>query len=371
MDQIRYIRFATRFSWRFLTFVVIVLAALLTACSSGDSFQISDSRQSSASSIDGSASEEPFGTSSLSEPTRAGEDSSEAASQGNEDSSEAIGNDTAQDSKENADDAEPGEATMGKMLADLVRDYENPSRKSERTLESDLAGIRNKSEEDYELARVVMNNWKNVYANPKFRINKYSGGKHAKGLGSSKKLNSEDHAIVVLGYELYDGEMQDELKGRCDAAAAISRSFPKAMIICTGGPTGENNPLEISEAELMRAYLVDQCAIDESRVLVDTQAMSTVDNAINAMELLKAHDIHKLTIVTSSNHQRRAQTVFAVEAACYRQQYGYPVEIVGNYNYPVEASSQSSDADDRVTAMQIAYVLNLPEEEFELLPPVE
>jgi len=41
--------------------------------------------------------------------------------------------------------------------------------------------------------------------------------------------DTSSHAFIVLGYELKDGEMTDELKDRCKAAAAAAKMYPNTM----------------------------------------------------------------------------------------------------------------------------------------------
>lgn len=53
---------------------------------------------------------------------------------------------------------------------------------------------------------------------------------------------SGKHAFVVLGLQLADGEMTDELKARCDAAAAAAKAFPESVLVCSGGATGKTIP---------------------------------------------------------------------------------------------------------------------------------
>ena len=43
------------------------------------------------------------------------------------------------------------------------------------------------------------------------------------------------HAFVVLGYELKNGEMTEELKGRCDAAAMAAQAA-EAGLVAEAGP---------------------------------------------------------------------------------------------------------------------------------------
>ena len=89
---------------------------------------------------------------------------------------------------------------------------------------------------------------------------------------------------MVLGYELLNGGMTDELKGRCDAAAAAAKTFPASLLVCSGGATGQNNPQRHTEAGLMKDYLVDECGIAAERVFTDERALTTAENIISILD---------------------------------------------------------------------------------------
>ena len=67
-----------------------------------------------------------------------------------------------------------------------------------------------------------------------------------------------------------------------------------------------------------------------------------------------------MTIVTSSYHQLRGQVIYNAVGAIYRQQYGFSVEIVGNYCLPIESAPDVHSQEDRITERQLAQVLDLP-----------
>ena len=138
--------------------------------------------------------------------------------------------------------------------------------------------------------------------------------------------------------------MTDELKGRCDAAAAAARSFPDSQVICTGGATGQRNWENHTEAGEMKMYLARDCHIDADRILTDEQAQSTLENAVNVFLILKQEGIEKITLITSDYHQMWAQVLFNAVAAIWKARTGMEVSIVGNYNYTVRPSVKYSGA---------------------------
>lgn len=237
------------------------------------------------------------------------------------------------------------------LMIDLVTAYEQPADGDLARIDADVQAI------GEEMAGAIAEHWKRVYLDPAYRLYFY-GVDRPEGLDISGR-----HAFVVLGYELKDGEMQDELKGRCDAAAAAARAFPESVLVCSGGATGRHNPEKHTEAGLMKRYLSEVCGIDPGRILIDESAMTTAENAVNTFQILKAQDIHTMTLITSSYHQRWAQVLYNALAVQYRQKYGFEVALVGNYCLSIEPSRDEYRLDDRMAAMQMGEILNLPKAE--------
>ena len=238
------------------------------------------------------------------------------------------------------------------LLADLVSAVETPEAGDDERIEADLAAI-----------RAV-----NMYLDPGYELNLYRAGGDAAELTAAGVPDSPGHAIVVLGYELRDGAMQPELEGRCEAAAAAARALPNAILVCSGGATGENNPDRNTEAGLMKAYLTERCGVEAARIYIDEEAMTTQENAVNTFRILQEKGVKTMTIVTSSYHQRWGQTVYHTVAELYRRRNGYSVEIVGNYSLDREPDVPMYAMDARIAAFQIAGILELPDEVRATLP---
>lgn len=249
--------------------------------------------------------------------------------------------------------------SYGTLLADLVEAYESPSEEDLARIDADVAAL------DDEIADAIAENWKRIYLDPDYELLLY--GKDDPAMLDIP--NPVTHAFVILGYELQNGEMTDELKGRCSAAAAAAYAFPEAILVCSGGATGKNNPENHTEAGLMRDYLVNICGIDDARIFTDERALNTAENAMNTFEILRMQETETMTIITSSYHQRRAQVLYNALAALYRQEFGYSALIVGNYSYDIEPSGINASAmDDRLAVQQLAGILSLPQEQRNLLP---
>ena len=249
--------------------------------------------------------------------------------------------------------------TFLRLLDRLQSAYETPSAKDGEEIDALVEQIAGMNADDGDIARSVAEHWKTVYLDPDYRLCVYQGGEKADELAAAGPDYDEKHAFVVLGYQLKNGRMQDELKGRCDAAAAAARSFPDAYLICSGGPTGSNNPGRHTEAGMMKQYLVNQCGIAKERILTDTRALTTLGNAENTFAILRKHDIHSITIVTSTYHQKWGQALYNAVAALYEKRYGFKVRIVGDYSFDIEPETETLRNGYRIAISQLTEMLRL------------
>lgn len=254
---------------------------------------------------------------------------------------------------------------FGMLLIDLLHAFETPSQEDEAHIASSLEAIRGISEDDFALASAVVEHWRAVYLDPDYPLYLYGGGEYAVELEQAAPEDLSAHAIVVLGYELKNGEMAGELKKRCDAAAALAHSWPGAILVCSGGATGENNPHDHTEAGLMRDYLVAK-GIDASRIFIDEQARNTVQNAVNTFRILMERGIRTYTIVTSSYHQQWGQVIYNAMGEICRQMTGYSAAIVANYSCDITPGEYYAHG-DRWAVRQLASVLGLSDEVIEAM----
>ena len=247
------------------------------------------------------------------------------------------------------------------LLEDMLAAYEAPSGDGAQRMEVDLEAIRRVSEADYAVARSIAEHWRRVYLED-YALYLHDGGERATALEAAGWQDGDIQAIVVLGYELKNGEMTGELMGRCEAAAAVARSFPSAILVCSGGATGDNNPEKHTEAGLMKAYLAERCGIDAGRIRTDERAMTTVENAVNTFLMLGEGGMETMIIVTSAYHQRWGQVIYNAVGALYARHYGRAPGIVANYCYDVEPSNERYRNDAQIAVRQLGSVLGLPRE---------
>ena len=247
-----------------------------------------------------------------------------------------------------------------RLLGDLLAACEQPSPERSAAIEADLRSIAAADREDGELAASIAGHWRQVYLDPDYRLRLHHGEPYAEELEETAIPDSVTHAFVVLGFELENGGMRPELKGRCEAAAAAARRFPRTILICSGGATGSNNPERHTEAGLMKDYLVRQCGIDPARIFIDERAMTTAENARNSLEIMRRHGVCSMTVVTSAYHQRWGQVLYHAMAELYRLRFGHGVELLENYCYDTPAPSEFEGADARIAISQLAQLLELP-----------
>ena len=210
-------------------------------------------------------------------------------------------------------------------------------RKSDRAaVDAKVKEIRKRSEADGNVAQAIAEHWFTNVKDENYPMYVYRGGDTAAELEASGLDFSGRHAFVVLGFRLENGEITEELAGRCRAAAAAARSWPDAILVCTGGVTGPNNPDLHSEAGEMKKYLTETCGIEAERIFTDPESMTTGANAVNTITILQEQGIETFTLVTSDYHQLWAQVLFNGVAAMAEQETGQPIRLTGNYNFPAQ-----------------------------------
>ncbi len=227
----------------------------------------------------------------------------------------------------------------------LVNDLASVKEASDRVTE-DMEVLKNN-----DLAVFIADRWQKIYMNPDYQL-PLNGKDDPAGLPVSGK-----HAFVILGFELENGEMKDELKERCDTAAAAAAMFPESILVCSGGATGENNPDGHTEAGLMKDYLVRTCGIAPERILIDENATTTLENAINTFTILKDQGIETITIVTSSYHQQRAGILYETLAELIREKEGVSITVAGNYSCEIQAPAELAKYDARIAAAQLTELV--------------
>ena len=150
--------------------------------------------------------------------------------------------------------------------------------------------------------------------------------------------NDNSLCIVVLGYQLNDdGTMREELIGRLETALMCAEEYDNAYVLCTGGGTAKNAP-DKTEAGSMGEWLV-QNGIDESRIIIEDDSMSTVDNALYSDDIIinSYPTINSVMIVTSDYHIAWGSLLFeTVFINSYIRNGGPEIHVVSNCAYDTE-----------------------------------
>ena len=111
----------------------------------------------------------------------------------------------------------------------------------------------------------------------------------------------------------------------------------------------------------MKAYLTETCGIAPDRIYIDENAMTTLQNAVNTFEIMRAQGVDTMTIVTSAYHQRWSQVLYNAMSTLCALSWGYSAPIVANYSFPIAPPAKYA-ADDRFAIRQLASMLGLPKD---------
>ena len=163
--------------------------------------------------------------------------------------------------------------------------------------------------------------------------------------------------IVIMGFGLNpDGSMKQELVDRLTVGLASAMKYPNAYVAVTGGAT--SSVKGVTEAGQMAGWLRNQ-GISDDRLIVETRALSTTENAVNVHKMLMDSypTVNSLAVVTSDYHIRQSCTMFTTashNAVCTSGVRA--LELVGN---AVNATGRS--ADTRYTeAWGISLITDIP-----------
>lgn len=172
-----------------------------------------------------------------------------------------------------------------------------------------------------ELWRRIMVSW--AYHNSQMTLNQ---GILPDGLPQDDSL-----CIVILGYGLNrDGSMQEELIDRLVVGLSSALKYPNAYVAVTGGATSSMKG--VTEAGQMAQWLLER-GVSEDRLILETKALSTLQNAKNVCALLASDypQVTRVALVTSDYHIRQSCTFFATAAhyAVYAS-HARPLNLVSN-----------------------------------------
>lgn len=123
--------------------------------------------------------------------------------------------------------------------------------------------------------------------------------------------SGEADVVVVLGAGLQGDRVTPLLASRLErgieALGACLEAGKDAVIVVSGGQGVDE---VVSEAEAMRAYLVDR-DVDPGRIYVEDQSTTTAENLEFSVALLRSHGLawRWMVVVTSNFHVLRAASI--------------------------------------------------------------
>jgi uncharacterized SAM-binding protein YcdF (DUF218 family) len=147
-------------------------------------------------------------------------------------------------------------------------------------------------------------------------------------------LTAESDApyVIVLGAAVYGETPSISVRHRSDRAVEHLHNNPDAVAVVSGGQgAGE----DISEAECMRRYLVEQ-GVENGRILLEDRSSSTLENLTFSKAAIEdaGGDPSRVAIVSSSYHLYRAKRMAAalgMAAEGLPSSDGYAVYMTGMY----------------------------------------
>ena len=150
-----------------------------------------------------------------------------------------------------------------------------------------------------------------------------------------------DHSFVVLDCALNsDGSLGLEDNDRCYFAYKNAMKYPNSLIFITGGAIDNNNKTT-PEGEQMKAYFVNVKGLDGNRIITETKAKETIQNAKYTMEKLIEQNIKTITVITSDYHLRRGNILFKGEAMIKAESLGItPIQVLENAVYSTGKSTE-------------------------------
>lgn len=83
---------------------------------------------------------------------------------------------------------------------------------------------------------------------------------------------------------------------------------PDLWMLVSGGRAQVSNKV-LSEADVMKELAV-QKGVKESQIILEDNALNTIENVLNTKELLEEYGIWHLIVVTSGFHMERAKKLF-------------------------------------------------------------
>lgn len=121
-----------------------------------------------------------------------------------------------------------------------------------------------------------------------------------------RDIEEFNECVLVMGSQLENGQMDSHLKARLEYLIEMTdfENGCKRIYVLTGG-TGRTEHSNVSEAEMMLAYLFEN-GIKENEIYLEKEALSTYENIILTRQLWEEK---KLIVISSAYHLPRIQLI--------------------------------------------------------------
>ena len=116
-----------------------------------------------------------------------------------------------------------------------------------------------------------------------------------------KEHLSYDCAVVCGYFANEDGSPSDFMKTRVEKAAELLKAGKVRCIIFSGAAVYNS----YVEAKVMADY-ARELGVDETDILLETEALSTYHNLLYSREVMREHGLKSCAVVTSEWHLRKA-----------------------------------------------------------------
>lgn len=123
--------------------------------------------------------------------------------------------------------------------------------------------------------------------------------------GNQEARVGKADAAIVLGAAAWGNKPSPVYRERINEALRLYKEGRVKKLIFTGGTREAGFP---SEAEVARQFAVKN-GIPAASILIETQSRTTVQNLIQASELMKAAGIRSVLLVSDPLHMRRVMAI--------------------------------------------------------------
>jgi len=144
----------------------------------------------------------------------------------------------------------------------------------------------------------------------------------------------ETKYLIVLGAAVHGDEMSLSLLRRIEGAYDFLELHPETTVIVSGGRgAGEN----ISEAQAMRDWLVNEKNFPEERIIMEDKSTSTAENLEFSFAIIRERGDEpdgNTAVVSGGYHLFRAKTMakmLGVGVSVVKARKGLPVSTVNSY----------------------------------------